>query len=374
MKLKQRVMHVTLSLDIGGLETVIKELCRRLDSDLFTSEVLCLRGYDEDNIKQLTEAGIPVHLLRKRHKLDLGFFWRVAKLLRRQKIDILHAHSGCFFYAAVFVCLAAVRKFVYTAHGLPVLNRLQDRIEDNLAGIFCSAIVPVSQEIKAVMERRMPLVKSKMVPILNGIDTERFRPFADASERRKMLDRYNLPEDAFLVGSVGRLDPVKNYSMLLRTFAALLVERGKQLRLIMVGDGPCRAELEKLASELGIAESVTFLGRQYRVFEILPLLDVFVLSSFTEGTSVALLEAQACGVPAVVTNVGGNGDIIEEGINGFLCEVNADADMIAGLQHLQQDSRLQDQMAEAAREVVLQRFGLSAMVQNYEKLFLQGSE
>ena len=372
MKQKQRVMHVTLSLDIGGLETVIKELSRRLDPTRFSSEVLCLCGYDEDNIRGLKEDGVPVHLLRKRHKFDLGYFWRVAKLLRRQKIDILHAHSGCFFYASLFARLAGVRRFIYTAHGLPVLNRLQDRIEDNLAGLACSAIVPVSEEIKTVLEQRMPLSKGKMVPILNGIDTDRFRPFADEAERQQVLTKYNLPEDAFLVGSVGRLDPVKNYPMLLRAFARLVCKSASNAHLVMVGEGPCRAALEQLAAELGIADQVTFLGRQYRVFEILPLLDAFVLSSITEGTSVALLEAQACGVPAVVTDVGGNGNIIREGVNGFLCEVNADACMMAGLQRLREGRQLQQKMASEAREAVLQRFGLPAMVQNYEILFLQG--
>jgi sugar transferase (PEP-CTERM/EpsH1 system associated) len=366
---KQRVMHVTLSLNIGGLETVIKELSLRLDPSRFSSEVLCLRGYDEDNIRGLKEAGVPVHLLRKRHKFDLGYFWRVAKLLRRQKIDILHAHSGCFFYAALFARLAGVRRFVYTAHGLPVLNRLQDRIEDNLAGLVCSAIVPVSEEIKTVLEQRMPLAKGKMVPILNGIDTDRFRPFDDEAERQQVLAKYSLPKDTFLVGSVGRLDPVKNYPMLLRAFARLVCEAACNAHLVMVGEGPCRDELEQLAAELGIADQVTFLGRQYRVFEILPLLDAFVLSSITEGTSVALLEAQACGVPAVVTDVGGNGFIVRQAVNGFLCKVDDDAVMAASLECLHKNNHLVHRMGFAARTRVLDKFDLNAMVRQHENLY-----
>jgi len=370
--MKRRVMHVALSLDIGGLETVIKELCQRLDSSRFTSEVLCLQGYDPDNVEELKARDIPIHLMRKRHKFDLGYFFRVARLIRRQGVDVLHAHSGCFFYAAIFARLAGVKRFIYTAHGLPILNRLQDRIEDNLAGMVCSAIVPVSEEIRQVLKRRMPLAKGKMVPILNGIDTDRFRPFADAAERQRMLARYNLPEGSFLVGTVGRLDPVKNYPMLLRAFARL--PRGsREPHLVFVGDGPCRRELEKMAEEMGIAGRVTFLGRQYRVHEILPLLDVFVLSSITEGTSVALLEAQACGVPAVVTDVGGNGFIVSHGENGFLCEVNADPVMSRGLLNLKEDGQLGHQMANMAREAVLHGFSLPVMIQNYERLFLQNS-
>jgi glycosyltransferase involved in cell wall biosynthesis len=365
---KRRVMHVALSLEIGGLETVIKELCQRLDSSRFTSEVLCLQGFDPDNIGELKEKGIPVHLMRKRHKFDLGYFFRVARLIRRQGIDVLHAHSGCFFYAAIFARLAGVKRFIYTAHGLPILNRLQDRVEDHLAGMACSAIVPVSEEIRKVLEGRMPLAKGKMVPILNGIDTDRFRPFAAEGDCRRMLLKYALPEKSFLVGSVGRLDPVKNYPMLLRAFARL--PRGsREPHLVFVGDGPCRRELEKMAEEMGIAARVTFLGRQYRVHEIMPLLDVFVLSSITEGTSVALLEAQACGVPAVVTDVGGNGNIIRHGESGFLCGVNDDSVMAGALERLRGDCGSAQSMGLRARARVIDLFGLDAMVRHHERIY-----
>jgi glycosyltransferase involved in cell wall biosynthesis len=214
----------------------------------------------------------------------------------------------------------------------------------------------------------MPLSKGKMVPILNGIDTDRFRPFADVAERQRMLARYNLPEGSFLIGTVGRFDPVKNYPMLLRAFARL--PRGiREPHLVFVGDGPCRRELEKMAEEMGIAGRVTFLGRQYRVHEILPLLDVFVLSSITEGTSVALLEAQACGVPAVVTDVGGNGFIVSHGENGFLCEVNDDSAMADDLERLRGDCGLALSMGLRARARVIDLFGLESMVRRHERIY-----
>ena len=370
---KHRVMHVTLTLDIGGLETVIKELCRRLDPDRFSSEVLCLRSYDRSNIQELTSSRVPVHIERKHFKLDLGYFFRIARFIRSRDIDILHAHSGCFFYAALFARLSGVRRFIYTAHGLPILNRLQDRIEDNLASLVCTAVVPVSEEIKKVLENRMPMVKNKIFPILNGIDTDRFRPFGDPVERRKMLSKYNLPKDAFLVGSVGRLDPVKNYSMLLRAFSKMSGTDSRKTYLVLVGEGPVQSELKELATALKISQQVIFLGRQYRVFEILPLLDVFVLSSITEGTSIALLEAQACGVPAVVTDVGGNSRIIQTGKNGFLCALNDDNAMSEYLERLKNDQDLRTRMAQAAQNIVRQRFGLQTMVHQYETLFLQKS-
>lgn len=366
---KINILHVTQYLDIGGLETLIVEICKKLDKSLFNVSVLCLGGYDKDYVDGLRQAGVEIAVISKQRKFDFGFFFRVRRFVTDRKIDVLHAHSGCFFYAALFSLLAGVRRYIYTAHGLPVLNRLQDRVEDNIAALVCSTIVPVSQEIGTVLGKRMPMAKAKMVPILNGIDIDRYQPYADEVKCRETAARYNLPDDAFLVGTVGRLEPVKNYTMLLRAFAKLEDQSGRKPHLVLVGEGSCCSELQTLAADLGIVEQVSFLGMQYRVHEILPLLDVFVLSSLTEGTSISLLESQACGVPAVVTDVGGNGVVVRHGENGFVCQLHDEQAMTAALSQLQSDINLAQTLGRAARRRVLEEFDLNTMVRRYEELY-----
>lgn len=369
-----KVMHIVQYLDIGGLETVVIELCRRLDRQCFTQEICCLGGYDPAYAATFTDGGGAIHVMRKKHRYDLSYFFRVAKFLRKRQVEVLHAHSGCFFYAAIFAMLGGVKKFVFTAHGLPVLNRSQDIIEDNIAGMVCDSVVAVSQEIKDVLVRRIPVTKKKIQVIYNGVDTELFCPFADKNAARQMAQRYNLPENAFVIGSVGRLEPVKNYAMLLRAFSKLsFVDEGLPTpHLVLVGEGSERAKLEQLAADLGVVGNTTFLGMQYAIHEIVPLFHIFVLSSVTEGTSISLLEAQASGVPAVVTDVGGNSSIIKHGMNGFLCPVNDDTAMSTFMSKLWKSSTIKAQLAENSRQVVLEHWGLAGMTHQYEALYARG--
>jgi glycosyltransferase involved in cell wall biosynthesis len=364
-----RVLQVTQYLDIGGLETVIIELCRRLDRSRFEVEVLCLNGIDPDYIQSLTVERIPVHLFLKDSRIDFSYFFRVAHFIRKGKFDVLHAHSGCFFYAMIFARLARI-KLVLTAHGLPVEKGMKGRIEEKLALRGCQALVPVSEEIGKVFVQRVPRVQSKIRINVNGIDVDRFLPCNEQGFKAVIADRYRLPANRFMVGSVGRLEPVKNYAMLLRAFARLEMEPDLlPAHLIFVGTGSLQKDLEKMTENLNLSERVSFLGMQYRVQEILPLLDVFVLSSFTEGTSISLLEAQACGVPAVVTDVGGNGYVVRHGENGFLCKVNDDEAMAAALRKLRDAPSLEENMGMAARRRILEVFGLDSMVRRYEKIY-----
>jgi glycosyltransferase involved in cell wall biosynthesis len=184
-----------------------------------------------------------------------------------------------------------------------------------------------------------------------------------------VAERYGLPADVFTVGSVGRLEPVKNYPMLLRAFALFAADFSKPTCLVLVGEGSRKSELEALAEELGITAQVRFLGMQYRVHEILPMLDAFVLTSLTEGTSISLLEAQASGVPAVVTDVGGNGFVVRDGENGFLCAVDDDAAMAAAFAWLRDNPAPARRMAQAARKRVMKGLDLGSMVREYAQLY-----
>ena len=347
------------------------ELCRRLDRTLFDAEILCLNGYDPQFIQPVAAAKIPVHLIKKRYRFDFSFFFRVARLIKDKQVDVIHAHSGCYFYAALFTLLAGVKTFIYTAHGLPVLVRLQDRVEDNLATLLADTIVPVSEEIKETLLRWMPLSRRKLRLILNGVDTERFRPQPELRHHSEMIAKYGLNPEYFWVGSVGRLEPEKNYPMLLRSIASTNHRPGRQIKLALVGDGGQMRALQELAVTLGIERQVLFLGKQLYVHEILPLFDVFALSSLTEGTSISLLEAQACGLPAVVTDVGGNGFIVRHGANGFLCPINDAEAMASTLCRLRDEPDTWRAMATAARQRVATELNLDSMVGQYQKLYLQ---
>jgi len=367
---RKKIMHILLTLRSGGLESVVMSLCSKVDNKLFDNYVLCLHDCDNKYIDKLLEKNIHVSVFKKKHKFDISFFMYVVRHIKNCQIDIIHAHSGCFFYAAVFCLFSGVKKLICTAHGLPVLNRFQDIVEDNISYIFCNKFVAVSEEIYNCFADRFFYSGGKILLITNGIDINLFNQ-SNVAENYKTRCELSLEADEFIVGSVGRLAVEKNYSMLIRSFA-LFHDKNPSIRkhLVFVGDGPERSILEELSQELGIASMVTFLGNRYDVQKILPIFNVFVLSSKTEGTSISLLESQACGIPAVVTNVGGNGFVVRHGENGFLCAVDDVEAMAAALCKLLDEPETAKNMAQAARRRVLDGLDLTSMVEQYQRLYL----
>jgi len=369
IKKKLRILHVTLYVDIGGLEKLIFELGKYFVELGAEVEVLCLRDINLDYLANLESKQIPVHLLRKKSRLDVGYHYRVARFIKEKSFDVLHAHSGCFWDAALFSLLSGGKKFVYTAHGLPIEQGLKARAEDILAGFVVDDIVAVSDEIEQVIRECLIFNGKKISTIKNGIDTEVFLPL-EGVEKQKLLKKYKLPEKNYRIGSVGRLASEKNYQMLLHAFAHLTGNCDKKIDLLLVGSGRMEKDLQRLVADLGIEDKVYFLGVQHKIYEILPLFDVFVLSSFTEGTSISLLEAQSCGVPAVVTDVGGNSFVVENGKSGMLCQVNDVLAMSACLKKFLEEPDFSAQCGKNARKRIEEVFSFKTMADKYAQLYL----
>ena len=368
---KLKILQVTQFLDIGGLETVIIDLGKHLARNGYHVEMLCLRGYDPDYVVSLQEHSIPIHILKKKHKFDIRYFKRVASFIQERKFDIIHAHSGCFLYAALFSHMAK-RNMVYTAHGMPIPKNLRTRLEDSIAALMTDSIVPVSHELENFLKKWLLFNRSTFKTITNGINTALFKPVTDPLQKSITLKKYNLPGDHIIIGSVGRLEPVKNYELLVRAFEQVSKKiQHASLCLVLVGEGSQKQYLEGVAEELGIAKKVHFLGMQYQINEIVPLFDVFVLCSLTEGTSISLLEEQSCSVPAVVTDVGGNSYIVQDGLNGFVVQSCDLGGLTEKLEELIKNQDLRQEMGKKARERVKAMFSINSMVKEYEKIYIR---
>jgi glycosyltransferase involved in cell wall biosynthesis len=331
---KINILHITLYLEIGGLETLVVEMCRHIDREKFNLSVLCLIEFDPAYKKQLEKIGISVNLIEKHGPFDFKFFLKIIKFITREGVDIIHSHSGCFFNAAMCAFFAKTKGIIYTAHGMPVETGMQSRIEDFIAAAITDRIVAVSEEIKEHMSQLFPTQKKKIMLIINGVDTGLYSPSVDSDKLNELKTDHNIPLEKVIIGTVGRIEDVKNYQMLIRSFAGLLRNNPNRIHLIFIGDGSERENLEKMSDKLGVRNNISFLGIQYELYNIVPMIDIFVLSSLTEGTSVSLLEAQSCGIPAVVTNV-----------------------------------EMRSQMHHNARSMVLNNYNINSMVNSYEKLY-----
>jgi len=364
-----KLLQLTQYLEIGGLETLIVDICREIDRSTFDVQVLCLNGYDIAYKRDLAERGIGVSLIRKRHRFDLLFIPKLVAFLRKQRIQIVHAHEGCFFYGAVCSRLARVGAYLYSIHGQYGDVSTKNLLFDRLAGVLSDTIIAVSDDISRGFRARHPLFRKKTITVVNGVNTRRFRPLSDPTAIAAMKDKRRIPREKMVIGSVGRLEPVKDYGTLIHSFAELRKRSTQDMHLVFIGEGCEREGLEALSSELGLDKDISFLGMCHDIDAILPVFDVFVLSSLSEGTSVSLLEALACGIPAIVTTVGGNPDIVTDGHNGLLCRPGDVLDLRDKMATLVNRNQLRDTMGGNARESALTRFSLDAMMRKHEEIY-----
>lgn len=332
-------MQVVLSLRVGGLERVVLDLVQNASAE-FRSIICCL----EEPGTWAHEAPRVV-ALGKRPGVDWRLFRKIARLARAEKVDVIHTHnSTAHLYGAIGGKFAGA-KVLHTEHGKNVgeearyhkLNRIAARFTD-----FTVAVSEKNAEIAIACEGVKP---SRLQVIPNGICVERFAVPRYSSRRR--------------VGTVGRLVREKNYPLLLRAVTGIA-----DTDLIFVGDGPLRDELERQSGP-----RVQFLGQRDDVAKVLAGFDVFVLSSSTEGMSIALLEAMAAACPIVVTAVGGNPELIQHEVTGLVVPPDDEAALRAAIERLLADRALATRLGTAAREAVQQRYSVKVMTQRYEELW-----
>src|SRR5829696_7873686 len=283
-----RIFHVVLSLGLGGQEVLILELSRELRA----------RGH-EVQVVSLTPGGglahefgdIPLHELPRGKGIDLGLFARHYHLFREHRPDVVHTHNTApLVYAAPAARAARVPCVIHTKHGEHAGGR-RTLMLARAASRLVSAFVAVSPPTAEVAKDRERVREAKLVVIPNGVRVERYR--STAATRAATRAALGIPDGAVVIGSIGRFVDDKDYPLLVRAAAPLL---GEGVRLVIVGDGPTY-ERVRAAVEPRVRRFVVLPGRRRDVAQLLAGLDIFALSSRTEGLPVALVEAMAAGLP-----------------------------------------------------------------------------
>ena len=228
-------------------------------------------------------------------------------------------------------------------------------------------IVAVSHELERYLSKVVKLPAARICTVINGIKTGCFAPRPRPSH---LMDEFKLPSSCQVVGTVGRLDGVKDQESMIEAFA-LVVKVVPEARLFLVGDGPMRDELQELIASHSLDEKVVITGTRDDIPEILNLFDLFVLTSVSEGTSISLLEAMASGLPSVVTNVGGNPSIIDHGINGLLVEPKEIKNIADAIVSLLRDSSRREQFGQRAMAKVRANYSLEKMIADYEEIYFR---
>jgi glycosyltransferase involved in cell wall biosynthesis len=358
-----RVVHVVRSLEVGGLEKVVCDLVRA--SKRVAPSVICLTKLGPLG-EELKAQGVPIHVLgigRGR----LRDLWRASALIRSLQPAVLHCHNLLsHLNGSLAALIARGPHLVLTKHGAHLPQRgyawwLQRQF------LKRTHVVAVSQEIHAIMQGRLgPGGMRSLHYIPNGIELEAYRHLPSRSEARRRL---GWPESAPLVGLVARLSPGKGHEDLLA--ALVLIRRTfPEVRLLLVGEGPMRPAIEETMAKLGVREAVQMLGERRDVPQLLAACDLFVLPSRTEGVPITILEAMAARLPVVASDVGGIPHVILHGQSGLLVPPQAPEALATAISTLLRDPARAQQMSLAGRRRVEAEFEVGAMVDRYERLYL----
>ncbi len=359
-------MFVITSMPVGGAETALVELVRRMDRERFQPELCCLKYFGP--LGEILAQEIPAVTGLLAHKYDFGVLSRLTRLLRGRRIDaVVTVGTGGdkMFWGRLAAWRAGVPVICSALHstGLPDHVELPNRLLAPLTDAFIAVAEPHARYLAA--HEGCPVEKTRVIP--NGVDIERFHP---RWPNEALQTKFNLDADAPLVGIVAALRPEKNHAMFLDVATAVR-RKLPDVRFLVVGEGPQRTRLEARARELGIAEAVRFLGTRSDVPEVLSLLDVLLLTSHMEANPLCLLEAMASEKPVVATRVGSVSETVIEGRTGHLVAAGDVPAMAARVLELLADRERAAAMGRAGREHVIAHWSVEGMVQGYEDLITE---
>lgn len=362
------VIHFVENLERGGLERTVIDLIAAQRDAGHDCRVICL--FEPGQLAdELTTQGVEVAACHKRQGMDWSAVRRARALLRRHPGAVLHTHNATAHYHAVLAALGLpLARVINTRHSMGASNpasrkewlyRRSMRMTDYVVGV-CEAA-------RQCFEDQGVRPRQSLLAVPNGIRLERFQA-TGAAGRATLAAELGWAPDSRIIGTVGRLQPVKNQQVLLRAFAQLRAGM-PQAVLAIVGDGSLREPLERLAGELALGDAVRFLGDRSDVPRLLAGMEVFTLPSSSEGYSIALLEACAAALPIVATDVGGNREIVHEGRNGRLVAAGDPANLAEALRALLAMPEEATRMGQAGRDWALAEGSFRTMALRYERLY-----
>lgn len=367
------IAHVLHHLVIGGMENGVVNLVNHLPHHRFRHVILCVEDFS-DFARRIARDDVEVIALHRSQVGPWGLRARIFRELRRVRPDIVHSRNLSGLDALLPARLLGIRT-VHSEHGFDVDNlqgtATKPILLRRLHAPLINHFVCVSRDIGSLMTQRWGIAPSRVTQIYNGVDTERFAPPPERTRDRLPFGERE-PGELFVVGTVGRVRPIKDQMTLIEAFARVGSDRPalrNRLRLVVVGDGPLLDSLRARAEALGVADRCWFPGARNDVPELMRCFDVFVLPSLNEGISNTLLESLACGVPTLATAVGGNPELVEDGVCGALFMPGDVAALAAHIGQYAADAEHRRRHGAEARKRAVERFSLSAMVHAYDRVY-----
>lgn len=361
------IAHLVHRLDVGGLENGLVNLINHIPPNRYHHAIICLTDYNPEFRRRIRQPGVEVFALHKSEGHDLGLYGRCWNLLRQLRPAIVHTRNLAALEMQLPAWLAGVQRRVHGEHGWDrdpaLMNPRHHRLRRWLRPLVHHYIA-LSGEIAGYLETRIGVAPKRMSRIINGVDSVRFHP---GNDRSPLPDGFALPGTR-VIGTAGRLENVKDQPNLARAFirlAEMIPNARQHMRLVIIGEGSLRAGIESLLNEAGLRDLAWLPGAQDDIPRLLRSFDLFVLPSQAEGISNTILEAMACGLPVVATDVGGNGELVVEDETGRLVPARDPEALAAAIHEYVDDPERMHTHGAAGRRRIEEQFSMEAMVTAY---------
>lgn len=364
MQSKKRILHLTYDMGVGGTEQVITQLVQNLDANVYENSIACIDGQIGLLGENLSKQGIKFHVFKRVSGFDTNLIKEIRRLLKGGEIDIIHCHQYTPYVYGVLSALFTSVKVVFTEHGRfhPDSYTWKRRMVNPMLGLATNSVVAISKSTAQALAHYEWFSLRSIQVIYNGILA------ACTEENSDFRAELGLKRDDVVFGTIARFDTIKNMPMMIEGFSEAKKVHGNT-KLLLVGDGGERDKLEALVAELGLQDEVIFSGYQKDTVKYMSVIDIYLLTSYSEGTSMTLLEALSMGVCSIVTKVGGNVEIVEHQENGVV----VDSEDVAGLSDwmikLSGDSDQRSKLGEAGRKVFNEKFSIGKMIAQYSALY-----
>jgi sugar transferase (PEP-CTERM/EpsH1 system associated) len=366
------IAHVVYRFDVGGLENGVVNLVNHLPSEAYRHAIIALTDVTDFH-GRIERRDVQYFSLRKGPGHGVWLYPRLFRLFRDLAPEIVHTRNLAALEATVPAWLAGVPVRVHGEHGRDVTDldgssRTYQRVR-RLYRPFVSHYVALSRDLADYLRKPIGIAPERIAQIYNGVDTTQFAPATEA--RLPIAGCPFTARDFWFVGTVGRMQEVKDQVTLAEAFVRAVQRHpsGKRLRLVMVGDGPLRKRVDGVLAAAGLRELAWLPGERSDVPDILRGLDCFVLPSLAEGVSNTILEAMATGLPVVATRVGGNPELVDDGVTGQLVPSADSEAMATAILGYFDDPATARRHARAARQATVQRFSLDRMIRDYLSLY-----
>ena len=363
---KVKILHVTFNMGIGGTEQVIRQIIENSDLEKFIHEVICIDGKIGPIGQALREKGIHIEKVQRQPGTDFKLLQFMRRLIKQRKVNVIHCHQYTPYFYGVLSALWTKTRVIFTEHGrfYPDKHNFKRRFINPILILGTDYITAISKSTADAVAKYEYIPRNKIQIIYNGIKEIE----VGSKTRDDLLNELGLSPDCRYIGTISRLEPIKNQKMMINAFYKVK-KHMPDLKLVLIGDGEIMQELKQQTKSLGIDSDVIFTGFINNPQHYINLFEIFLLSSFSEGASMTLLEAMSLGKPCVVTDVGGNPEVVVNNATGYVVPSDNDSFFAKSILDLLRNNEKRNEFGILSRKKYLNKFTVSEMNSCYQKLY-----